>query len=63
MKNTMLSTECRKCKHVFWVVGLSQGVRCRHPENQQYKPKDNNQNIPVIISYIPSGCPFKEAKK
>ena len=60
---TMLSKECKTCKHVFWVVGIGQGVRCRHPENQKYKSEDDNQNIPVIISRIPSGCTFKVLKE
>ena len=66
-KNTktkmMLSSECRKCKYVFWVVGIGQGVRCTHPDNQKYKPKEDKRNIPVIISYIPSNCLHKDTGK
>jgi len=58
----MLSKECKRCKNVVWMVALGQGVRCKHPENQKYKPKSANK-LPVIISYIPNECPyFKEMK-
>ena len=56
----MLSYECSRCIHVFWAVGIGQGVRCTHPDNQKYKPKEDNQNIPVIISYIPSKCSYRD---
>ena len=52
----MLSNEYRKCKYVFWAVGIGQGVRCRYLDNQQYKSKEDNKNIPVIISHIPNNC-------
>jgi hypothetical protein len=24
---------CRNCEHFAWMVGIGQGLRCRHPEN------------------------------
>lgn len=32
---------CYNCRHMAWLVGLGQGIRCRnpeHPENRQSEP-------------------------
>jgi hypothetical protein len=24
---------CKTCRHCMWMVGIGQGVRCKHPQN------------------------------
>lgn len=62
-QNTMLMEECARCKYKAHLIGLGLGVRCTHPDNQQYKLKDDRHNMPVIISRVPSNCSLKETKK
>ncbi len=66
-KNTrikiMLMEECAKCKHIRRLIGLGLGVRCMHPNNQQYKLDEDNQTMPVIISRIPNNCLSEETRQ
>ena len=48
--------ECGRCKYKARLIGLGLGVRCTHPDNQQYKLKDDNQTMPIIITRVPSNC-------
>jgi hypothetical protein len=57
----MLSKDCKSCTYCLWVVGIGQGVRCKHIENQKYKGKESE--IPIIISYVPNGCLYYERKQ
>ena len=59
----MLMEECDKCKHLVRLIGLGLGARCTHSDNQKYKLKEDNQNMPVIISRIPSDCKLKEVRQ
>ena len=52
----MLMEECGRCKYKARLIGLGLGVRCTHPDNQQYKLKDDNKTMPIIISRVPSNC-------
>ena len=57
----MLTKDCKNCSYLIWMIGVGQGVRCGHPGNQKYKPNDSN-NLPVIISYIPSDCNYNTSE-
>ena len=48
---------CRNCSYCIWLIGLGQGVRCHHPQNQHYLP--SGQCSPVLIGHIPQNCKFK----
>ncbi len=58
----MLTDDCRRCKHMVWMVGIGFGVRCRHPDNQHYKLAKDDQNMDVLISRVPDNCLLREAK-
>jgi len=59
----MLSSDCKECKYVIWQVALGIGIRCQHKTNQKYKKSDDRlQQLPVLISNIPS-CSLKKVKK
>ena len=55
LKN-MLMEECGRCKYKAHLIGLGLGVRCTHPDNQKYKREEDNQNMPILISRVPSNC-------
>ena len=55
----MLMADCKGCIHRLWMVGIGQGVRCKHEDNQQYRKVNN---LPVIISYVPE-CTYYELRK
>lgn len=55
--------ECGRCKYKAHLIGLGLGVRCTHPDNQQYKLKNDNQFLPLLISRVPSICPFRETNQ
>jgi len=63
----MLSKDCKKCKWVIWMVGIGQGVRCNHPQNEHFNkhdPKYKKDGIQKpIISCIPNGCTFEKEGK
>lgn len=56
----MLSKDCKDCSYMQWMVGIGQGIRCSHPENQKYKPKEGpgSNQLPVILSFIPENCEY-----
>ena len=31
--NENSESTCKTCKHSIWMVGISLGMRCKHPEN------------------------------
>ena len=47
---------CRGCSYARFLIGLGQGVRCYHPENQKYDK--HNQSV-VLVGDIPDNCKFK----
>jgi hypothetical protein len=57
----MLSKDCKFCVYCVWAVGIGQGVRCTHSENQKYKEKESE--APVIISYVPTKCSYYKRKQ
>ena len=52
---------CKNCSYCVWLIGIGQGVRCHHLENQQYLPE--GQRSPVLIGEIPDGCEFQNNDK
>jgi len=60
----MLTKDCKNCKHCLWMVAIGFGVRCSHKENQKYiSSTEKYKDAPVIISYVPTGCEFKDERK
>ena len=59
----MLMEECARCKYKVHLIALGLGVRCTHPGNQKYKTEKDSQNMPVVISRIPSNCLLKETRQ
>ena len=53
----MLSKDCSSCVYCFWAVGVGQGVRCQHEENQKY-----DETYLTVISQVPDGCTYYEKK-
>ena len=49
--------DCKGCKYKLHLIGIGQGVRCSHPDNQKYKI-DKKDKRPVIISFVPENCTF-----
>jgi len=60
---TMMMKECGRCKYKVHLIGLGLGVRCTHPDNQKYKREEDNQNMPILISRVPSNCLYKDTGK
>ena len=59
----MLMEECGRCKYKAHLIALGLGVRCTHPDNQKYKPEEDNQTMPIIISRVPSNCPLQDTSQ
>lgn len=57
----MLVNDCQGCKHVAWMVGIGQGIRCRHPENIK-QPNHHQQSKLPLISEI-KDCMFQDLGK
>lgn len=57
---SMSSEICKSCVYVNWMVGIGQGVRCGHIQNQHYKQVNNE--LSVSINSIPSPCEYYELK-
>ncbi len=55
----MLSKDCGQCSYCIWMVGIGQGIRCNHPENELDKEGIHRK---PIISYI-KDCKYKNTNK
>ena len=52
---------CKNCSYCVWLVGVGQGVRCHHPENQKYLP--DGQHSAVLVGLTPDDCEFQNSDK
>lgn len=57
----MLVKDCQSCKHVAWMVGIGQGIRCRKKENRKETTHAFGSKLPLISEI--SDCNFFEPAK
>lgn len=48
----MLIKDCQNCRAMVWMVGVGQGVRCSHPDNQKETKHSFNGKLPLISEII-----------
>lgn len=53
--NENSKSTCQTCKYSMWLVGIGQGMRCKHPENML------PDNVPILLPSRHFNCSHYEA--